>query len=37
MLAETAKGLGKSVMVDVVGYNVILSEPELAGCIFKFQ
>ena len=37
MLAETAKGLGKSVMVDVVGYNVILSEPEIASCIFKFQ
>ncbi len=37
MLAETAKGLGKSVMVDVVGYNVILSEPEIVGCIFKFQ
>ena len=37
MLAETAKGLGKSVMVDVVGYNVILSEPELAGSVFKFQ
>ena len=37
MLAETAKGLGKSVMVDVVGYNVILSEPEAASSIFKFQ
>lgn len=37
MLAETAKGLGKSVLVDVVGYNVILSEPEIAGYIFKFQ
>ena len=37
MLAETAKGLGKSVMVDLVGYNVILSEPELANNIFRFQ
>ena len=37
MLAETAKGLGKSVMVDVVGYNVILSEPEVSTGIFKFQ
>ena len=37
LLAETAKGLGKSVIVDVVGYNVILSEPEAASCIFKFQ
>ena len=37
MLAETAKGVGKSVMVDVVGYNVVLSEPELANSIFKLQ
>lgn len=36
-LAETAKALGKSVIVDVVGYNVILSEPEIANGIFKFQ
>ncbi len=37
MFAETAKSLGKSVLVDVVGYNVILSEPEIATNIFKFQ
>ena len=37
MLAETAKSLGKSVFVDVVGYNVILSEPEISTGIFKFQ
>ena len=37
LLAETAKSLGKSDIVDVVGYNVVLSEPEIANTIFKFQ
>lgn len=37
ILAETAKNLGKSLIVDVVGYNVILSEPEIANDVFKFQ
>ena len=37
LLAKTAKSVGKSVIVDVVGYNVLLSEPEIANCIFKFQ
>ena len=37
MLAKTAKELGKSVIVDVVGYNVILSEPEVVNNIFKYQ
>ena len=36
LLAETAKYLGKSHIVDVVGYNVILSEPEIANAVFKF-
>lgn len=36
LLAETAKSLGKSDIVDVVGYNVVLSEPEIANTIFKY-
>jgi len=35
MLARTAKELGKSVIVDSVGYNMILLEPELASPIFQ--
>jgi tetratricopeptide (TPR) repeat protein len=35
MLARTAKELGKSVIVDAVGYNMILLEPELAISIFQ--
>ena len=37
LLAETAKSLGKSDIVDVVGYNVVLSEPEITNSIFKIQ
>lgn len=36
LLAETAKSLGKSDIVDVIGYNVILSEPEISNSVFKF-
>lgn len=35
LLAKTAKELGKSVIVDEVGYNMILLEPELALGIFQ--
>lgn len=35
LLARTAKELGKSVIVDSVGYNMILLEPELANSIFQ--
>jgi tetratricopeptide (TPR) repeat protein len=35
MLAKTAKELGKSVIVDAVGYNMILLEPELSISIFQ--
>lgn len=34
-LARTAKELGKSVIVDSTGYNMILLEPELASIIFQ--
>ena len=37
LVAKTAKDLGKSYIVDVVGYNVVLSEPEIANSIFKFH
>ena len=37
LLAQTAKNLGKSLIVDVVGYNVVLSEPEIVNTIFKYQ
>ncbi len=37
LLAKTAKSIGKSELVDVVGYNVVLSEPEIANCIFIIQ
>ena len=37
LLAQTAKNLGKSLIVDVVGYNVVLSEPEVVNTIFKYQ
>ncbi|NLV94809.1 MAG: hypothetical protein GX031_09725, partial [Candidatus Riflebacteria bacterium] len=33
--AKTAKILGKSVIVDAMGYNMILLEPELAIKIFQ--
>lgn len=35
LLAKTAKELGKSVIVDAVGYNMILLEPELALSVFQ--
>lgn len=35
LLAKTAKGLGKSVIVDAIGYNMILLEPELATTMFQ--
>ncbi len=35
LLARTAKELGKSVIVDSVGYNMLLLEPELANGIFQ--
>jgi predicted Zn-dependent protease len=35
LLAKTAKELGKSVIVDAIGYNMILLEPELATTIFQ--
>ncbi|MDD3145827.1 MAG: tetratricopeptide repeat protein [Candidatus Riflebacteria bacterium] len=35
LLARTARELGKSVIVDSVGYNMLLLEPELANSIFQ--
>jgi tetratricopeptide (TPR) repeat protein len=35
LLAKTAKELGKSVIVDAVGYNMLLLEPELALSVFQ--
>ncbi len=35
LMAKTAKELGKSVIVDSVGYNMLLLEPELANSIFQ--
>lgn len=35
LLAKTGKELGKAVIVDGVGYNMILLEPELALSIFQ--
>ena len=35
LLARTAKELGKSVIVDSVGYNMLLLEPELANGVFQ--
>lgn len=35
LLAKTGQELGKSVIVDEVGYNMILLEPELALSIFQ--
>lgn len=35
LLAKTAKELGKSVIVDAIGYNMILLEPELATTMFQ--
>jgi len=35
LAAKTAKILGKSVIVDAMGYNMILLEPELAIKIFQ--
>jgi len=35
LLAKTAKELGKSVIVDAIGYNMILLEPELATTVFQ--
>ncbi|MGM0598442.1 MAG: tetratricopeptide repeat protein [Candidatus Rifleibacteriota bacterium] len=35
LLAKTGKELGRSVVVDAVGYNMILLEPEIAQSIFQ--
>lgn len=35
LLAKTARELGKSVIVDAIGYNMILLEPELATTMFQ--
>lgn len=35
LTAQTAKSLGKSVLVEAIGYNMALSEPETANAIFK--
>ena len=35
LLARTAKELGKSVIVDSIGYNMLLLEPELANGVFQ--
>ncbi|EKD84296.1 MAG: hypothetical protein ACD_39C00125G0001, partial [uncultured bacterium] len=35
LLARTARELGKSVIVDAIGYNMILLEPELATTMFQ--
>lgn len=34
-LARTSKKLGKSVLVDFIGYNMVLFEPELAFSLFR--
>ncbi len=35
LIARTARELGKSVIVDSIGYNMILLEPELATTMFQ--
>lgn len=35
LIARTARELGKSVIVDSIGYNMILLEPELATIMFQ--
>lgn len=35
LLAQAAKGVGKSVIVDGIGYNMLLLEPELGNSIFQ--
>jgi tetratricopeptide (TPR) repeat protein len=35
LLAQTAKTVGKSVIVDGIGYNMLLLEPELGSSIFQ--
>ncbi|MFZ5952632.1 MAG: tetratricopeptide repeat protein, partial [Candidatus Rifleibacteriota bacterium] len=35
LMAKTAKELGRSVLLDAVGYNMIILEPELAQSVFQ--
>ena len=35
LAAQTAKSIGKSALVNAIGYNMALCEPETANAIFK--